>query len=170
MEQHLVEPLHGRIHREWLAEESNEYHLVVEERMEDATWMVVYEWDAGWDAVASFRMGFREEYEGAISSRLARIVEVGESTFDDQDAILVIEQGRDGFWLVLYDWLLSWEVWDLRMVYFVSGYGYAYPLVDGWRNDDEVDDGSGSEGVQGALLLREDTPSLSDQDYQDLDA
>jgi hypothetical protein len=56
------------------------------------------------------------------------------------------------------------------VVYFVSGYGYTHPLVGGWKDDDEFVDDSEDGGVQEALLLREDTPSLSDQDYQDLDA
>lgn len=167
MEQHLIAPRHGRIRREWLAEESNEYRLVVEEESLDDTLMVIYEWDAGWDLVSSFRMGFFDEYMDTIDPRVANIVDVGESTIDEQDAIVVVEENRNGFWLLIYEWQLVWERWALGLAYFVDGH-YAAPELNHQRDDDAMDN-IGDEIVIGLPLRRESTPSLSDNDYQDLE-
>jgi hypothetical protein len=62
---HLVYPVFGQIHREWLAEGVGENHLLVEEAKVGCHWLVLYEWEAGWTLFAPFRMGSLEDYEGA---------------------------------------------------------------------------------------------------------
>ncbi len=140
----------------------------MEEESLDETLILIYEWDAGWDPVASFQMGFYDEYMDTIGPRMANIVDVGESTIDEQDAIVVMEENRNGFWLLIYEWQLVWERWALGLVYFVDGQ-YADPVLN-YRRDDEAMDNIGDENVIGLPLCRESTPSLSDNDYQDLEA
>ena len=169
MESHLVAPRHGRIHRVWLAEESNEYRLVVEEENESNTWLLVYEWDARWEVVASFRMGDRDEYQETIVARVANIVDVGESIIEEQESIVVVEENTRGFWLVIYDWHLFWDEWALGVVYFVANYPYTHPELEDLRNHEELEDIDADGDAVDSQLHRESTPSLSDNDYQDLE-
>jgi hypothetical protein len=169
MESHLVVPRHGRIHRVWLAEESNEYRLVVEEESESDTWLLVYEWDAGWEVVAVFRMGYRGEYQDTIVPRGANIVDVGESMIEEQESIVVVEENAHGFWLVIYDWHLFWDEWALGIVYYVANYPYIYPELEDQRNHEELEDIDDDEDAVEPRFRRESTPSLSDNDYQDLE-
>ena len=106
MNVHLVAPLHGRILRDWLAEEAGTYHVLVEEGHLDEIWLVLYEWDAGWERVASFRMRRGDDYEGEVRSRFAPIVDVGENIDAVGESIVIVEKNNMGFWLLVYDWLL----------------------------------------------------------------
>lgn len=166
MEQQLVAPQHLRT---WLAEESREYQVVVEEGSLDRQWLLLYEWDAGWDLVASFQMGFLEDYRVDIATRFARIVNIGENTADAGDSILVIEENVAGFWLMIYEWMYDWDEWALRIVYFVDGRRYSFPLpLMEVLEDSDISDDDDHEPMIRRLVPREETPDLSDQDYQAL--
>jgi hypothetical protein len=167
MDQHLVAPHHGRILCTWLAEESREYHVVVEEGSFDHQWLLLYEWDAGWDLVASFQMGFLEDYREDLAARFVHIINIGENMADGGDTILVVEESVAGFWLIIYEWMYDWDEYALRMVYFVDGGHYSIPLVE-VLDVSEISDGDDHDPVIRRLVQREETPDLSDQDYQDL--
>jgi hypothetical protein len=164
MDYHLVFPRHGRISREWLALCSGEYHIVVEEEQLGVIWLVLYEWDAGWEWRGSFRMGMHDEFGDEVIPHMASIVDIGEGDEETGETILVVEENKAGFWLLFYEWMMFWEQWNLGFVYYVRGGRYASTFGEALEDDvaGDLDDGQVGDPVRD-----EGTPSLSDNDYQD---
>ncbi len=109
-------------------------------------------------------MGFLEDYSEDVVARFVHIVNIGENTADAGDSILVVEESVAGFWLIIYEWLYVWDQWALRIVYFVDGGYYSFPLME-VLEESETSDGDDHEPMIRRLVPREETPDLSDQDY-----
>lgn len=167
-ETHLVPCAFGAIGREWLALDGGAYILVVEEEGNGMRWLVLYMWDAGWERSGAFRMGYLADYEEEVSARLGRVVDVGECNTPGLDEILVVEEGLRGFWLVLYEWSHFWEFWRFEVSYYVSTGRY----VESGESEEPSFEGDDStveeEMIRMGDLDGEETPSLSDNDYQEL--
>jgi hypothetical protein len=162
---HLVPPVHGRIQREWVATNGQTYFPLVEEERDGLTWLLLYGWDAGWNPVGVYLMGYLQQFIHEIGPRVARLVDVGTATLMLFE-IVVVEEDPRGFWLLMYSW--SWGAWRMGLVYFVGVGRYALP--SNGETQDESDNTSGwdSESWEERELPTESLPSLSDNDYQDL--
>jgi hypothetical protein len=166
---HLVSSVHGMIHQEWLALNDGAYSLLIEEEGNGTTWLLIYDWDGGWEMSGSFRMGLARDYEGEVMPGVGRIVDVGESSMLGSDQVLVVEEVEGGFWVLMYEWSFFWEIWNFQASCYISGGRYVYDDAigeSGLEGKESKDEEEPDEEATGGW--DEDTLSLSAHDYLDL--
>jgi hypothetical protein len=166
---HLVPSAHGMIRREWWALNSGSYSLVIEEEGNGLSWLLIYDWDGGWEMIGSFRMRMALEYEGELMPRVGRIVDVGESNNPGSNEVVVVEEVEMGFLLLIYDWSYFWEIWNFQVSYYIYDGRYVYSNSIGESGSESEESISDVEQDMGSNDgWDEDTPSLNDLDYLDL--
>ncbi len=96
---------------------ASEFALVVEV-FRGHRFLVIYEWEEGWEFVEEYQLGFFQSMSNEVDVVHGVMVDIGISVLGGETVIVLEEVSENGHWVVLYgaDREGFWEILDELMV------------------------------------------------------